>query len=1035
MLQISQLFVNHFFHLKNAKYKLKKKDISFIIINSGNRFLRGKVMAIAKRVIHAEDNGTQIAVDFAIITTTEIERLAVCKAFGIRDKNRIQKGNRIYWHGYLPLYNGEIYKIVITQSPAIANIDANILTKNIIRDWNPSAILMVGTAWTANNKLDLGDILLTQKVHYYYPTTPDTQKKAIEPVIYNWHNTLWSNGINLPKSAVPSYKRPNGKKNRPKIRGGVLIVGDKSIIDKIVREQNDNWHQKIIAIEEKDYGLKEDFWGNFNSYPGLVIRAICNHIDCHVTGDWQVYAARVAAGFTKNFLAHRPLSPKTPLGKDKSVDQVSGAVNPGSIRVKNKNDPPGKGGQWKWDVFISYSRQDEAIASKIEEHLKNSGLRVWRDKDRIKPGDLFLKKLETGLEQTAAVVVLVSKSSMKSGWVEEEYSRAISISKEDRKSLRIIPVLIEGITSPPGFLANRSWVDLNDRQKFTQNIDSLIEGIKSGLIPTQSPPKRTDSEQKYLFQLCFFSLFPEGINKWIYNLLILKLDAQPASKWALRSGIIESKVIHGTQTIVLKPEIISEMHSYFQQRKAQSNFTDDLLAILDDFVEEQKIFESSYGLGKGRAILLRDLVSLIEHSGETEINAARRERIIKMARKNINNIIQEGYYRVGFEICKALSNITYSRGMLEDLTDARLNLRLGNALKAAQTFDTYKGDHLFADLGLTDLERITFALEWAKAMKDAGNARENHKEIIKDYNQILSMIDGLISATSQNTDRFYLKELKADVLNNRGTQIACYGDRKEWSEVETDINEAAKIFKELEDEQRFLACRANLMGLTIDHLGPQAPYPELLCSFEELEKLASKKKPSEELFFFYYQKGRLLKRLPMNQSKAIESYEQAQGIAEICNLSHRVTIARRWVLHLKKKNDEIGEKDYLNEISKCIDELKQHNEDRWAANTLYVILLEVEKIYRNQGKLDKAFQTLVEAFHEVTRRFMVSYSGEIHSEFRRKFCSILTTMDKLDIDDSFRNVFVNNNRRILTRIFDIPQWSSINWKEIKTKIK
>jgi hypothetical protein len=448
--------------------------------------------------------------------------------------------------------------------------------------------------------------------------------------------------------------------------------------------------------------------------------------------------------------------------------------------------------EYQWDVFISYSRKDETRAVEIQEAIKKSGLHVWRDKDQIMAGDLFVKKIEEALEQTYAVIILISKNSMESNWVEEEYCRAISISNSLQNPLRIIPVLIGGVTSPPGFLASRSWVDLSDGAKFTQNIGSLINGIKSGLIPTQSHPKRSSLEKKHLKQLRFILFFPEGINKFIYDHLISKLKAQKASDWAFKEGIIENKIIYGVQMKTSNLISIGEFQSYIQDSEEELKFKDDLLAVLDNYVEDTGIFTNRIELGKGCALLLRDLISLTEHSGETKKNTEVRKRICTLARENISQIIQEGYYRIGWEIRNALSNVAYARSSIDDLTDAQLNLRIGKALKAADIFDAWRGDNLFADLGLNYLDRISFALDWAKASKDAGRAREYHDEIINSYNQILNILDKLIS--SAGGDNSNLRRLKAEVLNNRGTQMAYYGAKHEWPEVQKDINQAAEIF-------------------------------------------------------------------------------------------------------------------------------------------------------------------------------------------------------------------------------------------------
>jgi hypothetical protein len=221
------------------------------------------------------------------------------------------------------------------------------------------------------------------------------------------------------------------------------------------------------------------------------------------------------------------------------------------------------------------------------------------------------------------------------------------------------------------------------------------------------------------------------------------------------------------------------------------------------------------------------------------------------------------------------------------------------------------------------------------------------------------------------------------------------------------------------------------VALAIEHLGPNASFHELNSSFEELEQVASEESPSEELFFFYYQKGRLLKRFdPGNPSGAILAYKKAMEIARRHGLSHRTPIASRWVLRLRKQNNEIGEDEYLKRVNECIKALKQYNEDRWAANTLHDTLLETAKIYRNRDEFEKSFQRLVDAFDELTRQSTISWSDKTHNKFR----TILMLLDELNIDEGYRDDFVKNNSGVLKKILNIDKWLPIDWNEIKEKI-
>ncbi len=126
----------------------------------------------------------------------------------------------------------------------------------------------------------------------------------------------------------------------------------------------------------------------------------------------------------------------------------------------------------EFDVFISYSSSDHAWVENLRNTLSSKGIRVWLDKDQIRPGDLFIDALETGIASSKCVALVVSLNSSRSGWVKEEYHRALAL----RTQLRLIPLLLTD-TELPGFLASRKWIDFRDPEQFDQRIEELHWGI------------------------------------------------------------------------------------------------------------------------------------------------------------------------------------------------------------------------------------------------------------------------------------------------------------------------------------------------------------------------------------------------------------------------------------------------------------------------------------------------------------------------------------------------------------------------------
>jgi TolB-like protein len=95
------------------------------------------------------------------------------------------------------------------------------------------------------------------------------------------------------------------------------------------------------------------------------------------------------------------------------------------------------------DIFLSYSRDDQATARRFAEAFEREGLDVWWDAT-LHSGEAYDQVTEKALREARAVVVLWSKTSVDSRWVRAEATTA------DR-SKTLVPVMIEDCQRPVMF--------------------------------------------------------------------------------------------------------------------------------------------------------------------------------------------------------------------------------------------------------------------------------------------------------------------------------------------------------------------------------------------------------------------------------------------------------------------------------------------------------------------------------------------------------------------------------------------------------
>lgn len=107
-------------------------------------------------------------------------------------------------------------------------------------------------------------------------------------------------------------------------------------------------------------------------------------------------------------------------------------------------------------LFVSYAREDAAVAGRLAEAFEASGHQIWWDRHLVS-GAQFSEEIEREIEQCDRLVVLWSAASVKSPWVRDEAAAGRDLGK-------LVPLAIDRTTPPLGFrqfhaLDLGSWVN------------------------------------------------------------------------------------------------------------------------------------------------------------------------------------------------------------------------------------------------------------------------------------------------------------------------------------------------------------------------------------------------------------------------------------------------------------------------------------------------------------------------------------------------------------------------------------------------
>ena len=161
-------------------------------------------------------------------------------------------------------------------------------------------------------------------------------------------------------------------------------------------------------------------------------------------------------------------------------------------------------------VFLSHAGEDAEPACELARRLRQGGLDVWLDMEKLQPGDRWMSQIEKALHGASAFVVYVGANGVRN-WVDNEVRVALDRSTRDT-NFRLIPVL--GPRSDPRilptFLKQYQWLDL--RQGFENLSVARIRELVGITVPQKSEGSSSISPEKPPFR----GLIPFDIDDAIF---------------------------------------------------------------------------------------------------------------------------------------------------------------------------------------------------------------------------------------------------------------------------------------------------------------------------------------------------------------------------------------------------------------------------------------------------------------------------------------------------------------------------------------
>lgn len=212
------------------------------------------------------------------------------------------------------------------------------------------------------------------------------------------------------------------------------------------------------------------------------------------------------------------------------------------------------------DIFISYSRKDQAFVKRLHDALVARQREVWVDWEDIPPTADWFNKIQMGIQGARALLFILSPDSITSDICRRELAYAAANHK------RLVPVVCRDVdpAQAPEDLARLNWIFLCAADNFDAGVDTLLRAIDTDFewvdAHTALLEKALEWERK-------------GRDK---SLLLRGQELASAEAWQVKSSNMEPRPTELMGALILA----SRQAATRQQRTLLTSVTSALIVVL-----------------------------------------------------------------------------------------------------------------------------------------------------------------------------------------------------------------------------------------------------------------------------------------------------------------------------------------------------------------------------------------------------------------------------------------------------------------------
>lgn len=200
----------------------------------------------------------------------------------------------------------------------------------------------------------------------------------------------------------------------------------------------------------------------------------------------------------------------------------------------------------KYDVFISYSTKDKAIADVVCNTLENNGIHCWIAPRNIQPGKPYAREIINGIASSKALLLIYTSNSNSAEHVINEVDAAFNAKKT------IIPFLVEDVTMNPElvyYLARKHWLVAypNYKQKLEVLVDTICnilcipkkvvvndeDGVKE---PVGENERNSDEPSSHFWDFFASSTFKVSFRYFVVLLIVVSVGVGAWSSFIVQTS-------------------------------------------------------------------------------------------------------------------------------------------------------------------------------------------------------------------------------------------------------------------------------------------------------------------------------------------------------------------------------------------------------------------------------------------------------------------------------------------------------------------